>query len=168
MSIVHPCLRIALSTSANLFVSEIIASSCSIPRGSVLGRCWRCIVGCMFVGDKQLLIEQIGLDDEDELKLMSKFCIDGFYGSARDKEESFLSRWEIDSAFIVNCCIMHKLLANNVHIMCCRVQKIERHEARCDAKGPITCECLTSFLKLMLWLYYFRTHNLTISLCTHA
>ena len=49
-------------------------------------------VGCMFVGDKQILIEQIGLDDEDELKLMSKFCIDGFYGSARDKEESFLSR----------------------------------------------------------------------------
>jgi hypothetical protein len=46
----------------------------------------------MFVGDKQILIEQIGLDDEDELKLMSKFCIDGFYGSARDKEESFLSR----------------------------------------------------------------------------
>ena len=51
-------------------------------------------VGCMFVGvgDKQILIKQVGLDDEDELELMSKFCIDAFYGSARDKEESFLSR----------------------------------------------------------------------------
>ena len=59
----------------------------------------------MFVGDKQILIEQIGLDDEDELKLMSKFCIDGFYGSARDKEESFFV--EVRNRFCFHCELLH-------------------------------------------------------------
>lgn len=48
----------------------------------------------IFVGDKQIIIQQVALDDHDELKAMSAFCINAFYRSNKveDNDGSFMSR----------------------------------------------------------------------------
>jgi len=42
--------------------------------------------------ERQIVIRQISLDDNDELERMSKFCIDTFYGRDEDREGSLFSR----------------------------------------------------------------------------
>ena len=43
-------------------------------------------------GERQVVVQQVSLDDDNELERMSEFCIDGFYRREEDEARSPLSR----------------------------------------------------------------------------